>query len=129
MKWLPNRKTRVQSGCLLTDGKKGGYHVFVNSIELQQFRNYEHLKLDSFGPVNLLIGQNAQGKTNLAEAIFVLALTKSHRTSRDKELIRFGEDRSRLTAEVDKNTEQSNWSFPCRSKAKKQKSTGWSSEN
>ncbi|MBB6024756.1 DNA replication and repair protein RecF [Paenibacillus sp. JGP012] len=76
--------------------------MFVNSIELQQFRNYEHLKLDSFGPVNLLIGQNAQGKTNLAEAIFVLALTKSHRTSRDKELIRFGEDRSRLTAEVDK---------------------------
>ncbi|KQY85952.1 MULTISPECIES: DNA replication/repair protein RecF [Paenibacillus] len=76
--------------------------MFVNSIELQQFRNYEHLKLDSFGPVNLLIGQNAQGKTNLAEAIFALALTKSHRTSRDKELIRFGEERARLTAEVDK---------------------------
>lgn len=76
--------------------------MFVNSIDLQQFRNYEHLRLDSFGPVNLLIGQNAQGKTNLAEAIFVLALTKSHRTSRDKELIRFGEERARLAAEVDK---------------------------
>lgn len=76
--------------------------MFVNSIDLQNFRNYEHLRLDSFGPVNLLIGQNAQGKTNLAEAIFVLALTKSHRTSRDKELIRFGEERARLAAEVDK---------------------------
>lgn len=101
--------------------------MFVNSIDLQQFRNYEHLRLDSFGPVNLLIGQNAQGKTNLAEAIFVLALTKSHRTSRDKELIRFGEERARLAAEVDKSTDRSSSNYLCHNKAKKQRSTDWNS--
>lgn len=101
--------------------------MFVNSIDLQNFRNYEHLRLDSFGPVNLLIGQNAQGKTNLAEAIFVLALTKSHRTSRDKELIRFGEERARLAAEVDKSTDRSSLNYLCRNKAKKQRLTAWSS--
>ena len=103
--------------------------MFVNSIDLQQFRNYEHLKLESFGPVNLLIGQNAQGKTNLAEAIFVLALTKSHRTSRDKELIRFGEERARLAAEVDKSMEPSIWSCLCRNKGRRPRSTGLSSES
>lgn len=76
--------------------------MFVNNIALQQYRNYEQLELNEFGPVNLLIGQNAQGKTNLVEAIFVLALTKSHRTSRDKELISFGAASTHLAADVDK---------------------------
>lgn len=76
--------------------------MFVNNIVLQQYRNYEQLELNEFGPVNLLIGQNAQGKTNLVEAIFVLALTKSHRTSRDKELISFGATSTHLAADVDK---------------------------
>ncbi|AUS24264.1 DNA replication and repair protein recf [Paenibacillus polymyxa] len=76
--------------------------MFVNNIVLQQYRNYQQLELNEFGPVNLLIGQNAQGKTNLVEAIFVLALTKSHRTSRDKELISFGATSTHLAADVDK---------------------------
>ncbi|WP_342416139.1 DNA replication/repair protein RecF [Paenibacillus sp. FSL R10-2782] len=76
--------------------------MFVNNIVLQQYRNYEQLELNEFGPVNLLIGQNAQGKTNLVEAIFVLALTKSHRTSRDKELISFGATSTHIAADVDK---------------------------
>lgn len=101
--------------------------MFVNSIDLQNFRNYEHLRLDSFGPVNLLIGQNAQGKTNLAEAIFVLALTKSHRTSRDKELIRFGEDRARLAAEVDKKYGSVKLELSLSQQGKKQRLTAWSS--
>ena len=76
--------------------------MFVTDIELKQFRNYEYLKLDSFGPVNLIIGQNAQGKTNLVEAIYALALTKSHRTSKDKELIRFESGSANIRAHVDK---------------------------
>lgn len=76
--------------------------MFVSDIELKQFRNYEYLKLDSFGPVNLIIGQNAQGKTNLVEAIYALALTKSHRTSKDKELIRFESGSANIHAHVDR---------------------------
>lgn len=76
--------------------------MFVSDIELNQYRNYEHLKLESFGPVNLIIGQNAQGKTNLVEAIYALALTKSHRTSKDKELIRFNASSAHISAHVDR---------------------------
>lgn len=77
-------------------------YVFVKSISLQHYRNYEELQLDSFSDVNLLIGQNAQGKTNLVEAIFVLALTKSHRTSRDRELISFQEKSAHVSAVVER---------------------------
>lgn len=76
--------------------------MFINQISLQNYRNYESLQLDSFGPVNLFIGQNAQGKTNLIEALFVLALSKSHRTNKDKELISFGADHARITCDADK---------------------------
>lgn len=76
--------------------------MYVNNIHLQHYRNYTQLELNAFGPVNLLIGQNAQGKTNLVEAIFVLALTKSHRTSKDRELIAFDSSAAYLSSEVEK---------------------------
>lgn len=76
--------------------------MFVNNISLHHYRNYESLQLESFGDVNLIIGQNAQGKTNLVEALFVLALTKSHRTSKDRELISFEATNSHISAEVEK---------------------------
>ncbi|MBP2002363.1 DNA replication and repair protein RecF [Paenibacillus shirakamiensis] len=76
--------------------------MFVKNLQLQHYRNYKELRLESFGHVNLMIGRNAQGKTNLLEAMFVLALTKSHRTSKDKELISFQEQTAYLGAEVDK---------------------------
>lgn len=76
--------------------------MFVNRLSLQNYRNYGTLTLDAFGAVNLIIGRNAQGKTNLLEALFVLALTKSHRTGKDKELIAFGSDHALVSAEVEK---------------------------
>lgn len=76
--------------------------MFVKNIRLEHYRNYEHLKLDSFENVNLLLGNNAQGKTNLLEAILLLALTKSHRTSKDKELISFQADAAVLAALIEK---------------------------
>ncbi|MCL6605868.1 MAG: DNA replication/repair protein RecF [Paenibacillus sp.] len=63
--------------------------MFVKNIGLQHYRNYGQLRLESLGDVNLILGKNAQGKTNLMEALFVLAMTKSHRTSKDRELISF----------------------------------------
>ncbi|GAA0398680.1 DNA replication/repair protein RecF [Paenibacillus motobuensis] len=76
--------------------------MFVNKLSLQHYRNYDALNLDSFGDVNLILGRNAQGKTNLLEALLVLALTKSHRTSKDRELISFGQDHAAVSAEVEK---------------------------
>lgn len=76
--------------------------MYVNHLRLEHYRNYETLALNNFGNVNLLIGRNAQGKTNLLESLFVLALTKSHRTTKDKELIAFGSDHAVIGAEVEK---------------------------
>jgi len=76
--------------------------VYLKSIQLQHYRNYEQLELKTDSQVNLFVGPNAQGKTNLLEAIFVLALTKSHRTSKDKELIGWQSADARIKGEVEK---------------------------
>ncbi|WP_276356535.1 DNA replication/repair protein RecF [Cohnella caldifontis] len=74
----------------------------LKSIELQGYRNYDSLKLAIGSGVNIFIGPNAQGKTNLLEAIHVLALTKSHRTSKDKELIGWNASSARIRAELER---------------------------
>lgn len=76
--------------------------MFLTGIQLQNYRNYSELDLQTPNKVNVFLGPNAQGKTNLLEAIFVLALTKSHRTSKDKELIGWQADSARIAGEVDK---------------------------
>lgn len=70
--------------------------MYINSLALKNFRNYESLEL-SFGEgINILYGDNAQGKTNVLEAVYLCATTRSHRRSKDKEMIRFGEEESHL---------------------------------
>ena len=64
--------------------------MIIKSLELKNFRNYESLELEPSPGVNIIYGENAQGKTNILEAVYVCATTKSHRSSKDKELIRFG---------------------------------------
>lgn len=59
----------------------------VQSIHLENFRNYRRLDIDVGSSVNIFFGKNAQGKTNLIEAIYLCACARSHRTSRDKDLI------------------------------------------
>lgn len=63
----------------------------INKIRLRNYRNYQNLQLDLEHGVHFIIGKNAQGKTNLLEAIFYLSTTRSHRIQEDKELIREGE--------------------------------------
>lgn len=63
--------------------------MFIEQISIRDYRNYEHLTLQFENKVNVIIGENAQGKTNLMEAIYVLAMARSHRTPKDKELIRW----------------------------------------
>jgi DNA replication and repair protein RecF len=74
--------------------------MLLKTLELQGYRNYDSLQLHTEAGVNIFIGPNAQGKTNLLEAIHVLALTKSHRTSKDRELIGWNHETARIRAEL-----------------------------
>ncbi|RYM04704.1 DNA replication/repair protein RecF [Sporolactobacillus sp. THM7-7] len=68
----------------------------LETIELTNFRNYGSLSLSFSDSVNVFQGENAQGKTNLLEAIYVLAIAKSPRTTHDKELIKWGADYGKI---------------------------------
>lgn len=74
--------------------------MILESLRLAHYRNYEQLEIDFHKEINLLIGENAQGKTNLLEAIFVLAMAKSHRTSQDKQLIHWNEEYAKIEGRV-----------------------------
>ena len=74
--------------------------MLIRQIQLHNFRNYETLLLPFTDGVNLLYGDNAQGKTNLLEAIFLSATTRALRGSKDKELIRFGCDEAHVGVSV-----------------------------
>ncbi|MGN0719225.1 MAG: DNA replication/repair protein RecF [Anaerovoracaceae bacterium] len=76
--------------------------MYIKEIELQNFRNYEELHLEFHKNVNLILGNNAQGKTNLLESIYLCSMGKSFRTSRDSDLIRFGSEFARVKAEAKK---------------------------
>jgi DNA replication and repair protein RecF len=69
-----------------------GISVYVKELSLTHYRNYEQLKLTFDPAIHLFIGDNAQGKTNILEALYVLALAKSHRTSKDKEWVSWEKD-------------------------------------
>ena len=73
-------------------------------LELDNFRNYQHLAATFSPGVNVFLGPNAQGKTNLLEAIYVLALTTSHRTHSDKELISWGEKDALVAGLIQRKT-------------------------
>ena len=66
--------------------------MYIKQIQLQNFRNYANVTAQFHKSVNLFLGQNAQGKTNLLESIYITSMGKSFRTNKDKEMIRFGED-------------------------------------
>lgn len=77
--------------------------MIVSSLELTNYRNYDNQKI-SFSPnLNVLVGKNAQGKTNMLEGIFLCAIGRSPRTSKDKELIKWNCTFSKIKLEVEKN--------------------------
>lgn len=77
--------------------------MFIKSIKLENFRNYESLDLTFERGTNILYGDNAQGKTNVLEAIYLSATTKSHRGSKDKEVIRFSDEEAHIRTFLDKD--------------------------
>ena len=72
----------------------------LNEIVLQDFRNYRNLALEFDEGVNLIVGDNAQGKTNLLEAVAYLGTGKSFRTQRSGELVRLGADFADISGNV-----------------------------
>ena len=71
-------------------------NVIIKSVALQNFRNHRSTVLNLSPGINVLVGNNAQGKTNLLEAIFLTCVGRGFRSPRDKEMIRFNEDMARV---------------------------------
>ena len=76
--------------------------MIIRSIELKNFRNYEDLNLSFDSGTNIIFGDNAQGKTNILEALYMSGTTKSHKGSKDREMIKFGEQESHIRTIVTK---------------------------
>ena len=76
--------------------------MIIKSIELANFRNYETLDLVFDKGTNILYGDNAQGKTNILEAVYVAATTKSHKGSKDRDIIKFDEEEAHIRAYIEK---------------------------
>ncbi len=76
--------------------------MIIEAIELMNFRNYRELSLQFDAKTNIFYGDNAQGKTNILEAVYVSGTTKSHKGSRDREMISFGEEEGHLRTFIKK---------------------------
>ena len=76
--------------------------VYLRSLSLTNFRNYANQQVEFSSPKTILVGENAQGKSNLLEAVEVLATLKSHRAGRDREFVRQGEQVGNVMAVVDR---------------------------
>lgn len=76
--------------------------MIIKSIELSKFRNYDFLNMEFDDHINILFGDNAQGKTNVLEAIYYSGTTKSHRSSKDREMIKIGENEAHIKMTIEK---------------------------
>lgn len=77
--------------------------MILKSVALNNFRNYGDMLLEFDKGTNILYGDNAQGKTNILEAVYVSGTTKSHKGSKDREMIQFGQEESHIRTIVERN--------------------------
>lgn len=77
--------------------------MIIKTLELSNFRNYEQLNIELSPNISILYGENAQGKTNVLEAIYLASTTKSQKGSRDREMIRLGEQEAHIRIVVENN--------------------------
>ena len=78
----------------------------IDNIKLNTFRNYENANISLKDGINFIVGKNAQGKTNLLESVYLLSVGKSPKNSKDKQIIKFGADKSRV--EINFSTREGN---------------------
>lgn len=76
--------------------------MIIKKLELKDYRNYESLNIEFDKGTNILYGDNAQGKTNILEAIFVAATTKSHKSTKDKDMIHFDKEEAHIRTYLEK---------------------------
>lgn len=91
----------------------------INSIILENFRNYKNLELDFDARRNIIVGENAQGKTNLIESIYLAAFARSFRTNNAGDLVRWGESSGRVSVDITSDDLDKNISIILRSDGKK----------
>ncbi|MBP3461670.1 MAG: DNA replication/repair protein RecF [Bacilli bacterium] len=92
--------------------------MYISELKILNFRNYEILKLRLKKNINILIGDNGQGKTNLLESIYVLGLTKSHRSFIDNNLIKKNEKNCIIKGILNKDTIKTNLEIDMENKKK-----------
>lgn len=80
--------------------------MIIKSIELADYRNYDSLKMNFDRGTNILYGDNAQGKTNILEAIYVAATTKSHKGSKDREIVNFDKEEAHIRTYLEKDDKE-----------------------
>ena len=76
--------------------------MIIKSIELADYRNYDSLTMEFCEGTNILYGDNAQGKTNILEAIYVASTTKSHKGSKDKDIVNFDKEEAHIRTYIEK---------------------------
>lgn len=76
--------------------------MYIKSIELSNFRNYKELSMEFHPEKNILYGDNAQGKTNILEALYYCGMTKSHKGSKEKDIIRMHEKEAHIRMYIEK---------------------------
>ncbi|BCJ92435.1 DNA replication and repair protein RecF [Anaerocolumna cellulosilytica] len=77
--------------------------MYIKTLELKDYRNYNTLFMDFHDRINILYGDNAQGKTNILESIYVCATTKSHKGSKDREIIKMDKEESHIRLHVERD--------------------------
>ena len=77
--------------------------MVIESIKLENFRNYEMLELTLDPGTNIFYGENAQGKTNILESVYLCGTTKSHKGSKDREMIRFDQEEAHIRMKLDRD--------------------------
>ncbi|OON99112.1 MAG: DNA replication protein RecF [Epulopiscium sp. Nele67-Bin004] len=77
--------------------------MYIQNVNIQNFRNYENINLELSKGINILTGDNAQGKTNLLEAIYICSTARSHRTNHEKQVIRWEQQGAYVSLDIKKN--------------------------
>jgi DNA replication and repair protein RecF len=81
-------------------------YMKVKKLKLTNFRNYSELEIQFHNNINIFIGKNAQGKTSLLESIYLLSISKSHKTHKDKEMIQFNQSFAKVSGLIEKTDDE-----------------------
>lgn len=77
--------------------------MYIKEIELKNYRNYDYLKIEFNEKTNLILGNNAEGKTNLLESIYLSSIGRSFRTNKDSDLVQFNKNAAKVSVKAEKN--------------------------